>query len=311
MKYVQDKEWDLDCERPKVLFLGNGLFYDDSNWDKFIERNKKQDISLKEWAAIEKSPYTIRATAALPISDFERQNGYSNEITTIHSEMVKNRPIVLELLKLPFDAILTTNYTYQIESHIKNDFCELSNDQKGKKYAKQTFVYNKKNPQDSKFLLRTFNQLEYNGENKNIWHIHGEARRKSSIVATHDEYGKLMELIRQYCKKYGVYYQNFYNSFRFNSWIDYLIMGDVYFIGSQLDYTEFDLWWLFSRRMREEKNHGKMIYYSPSEQNPERETIFKLLDIEIRTLDCYKTASCDFDSFYIKAIENIKKDFKK
>lgn len=311
MKYIQDKEWNLEIERPKVLFLGNGLFYSDSNWDNFIERNKRQDISLKEWGAIENAPYTIRATAALPTNDLERQQGYLKEIDKIHSEMQKGRPHILELLDLPFDAILTTNYTYQIESHIKNDYCELSNEQKAKKYAKQTFVYNKKFPQDSKFLLRTFNRLEYNGKNQNIWHIHGEARRKSSIVATHDEYGKLMEAIRQYCKKYGANYRNFYNSFRFNSWIDYLIMGDVYFIGSQLDYTEFDLWWLFSRRMREEKNHGKMIYYSPSEQNPERETIFKLLDIEIRTLNCYKTASCDFDSFYVKAIENIKKDFKK
>ena len=281
MKYTKDKEWNLETERPKVLFLGNGLFYSDSNWDKFIEKNKRSDMSLKEWAAIEKAPYTIRATAALPTSDLERQQGYLREIDEIHSKMQRNRQPILKLLDLPFDAILTTNYTYQIESHIKNEYCELSNEQKNNKYAKQTFVYNKKVSQDSKFLLRTFNQLEYKGVTKNIWHIHGEARRKSSIVATHDEYGKLMELVRQYCKKYGRNYQNFYHSFRFNSWIDYLIMGDVYFIGSQLDYTEFDLWWLFSRRMREEKNHGKMVYYCPNEQNSERETIFKLLDIEI------------------------------
>lgn len=308
MENTKNREWNLETERPKVLFLGNGLFFSDSNWDKFIENNKRGDLSSKEWAAIKNVPYTIRASAALPTNDSERQQGYVREIDRIHSTMKKERQNVLQLLELPFDAILTTNYTYQIECHIKTDYCELSDSQKNKKYAKRTFIYNKKQIQDSKYLLRTFNQLEYHGVKKDIWHIHGEVRRKSSIVTTHDEYGKLMEEIRQYCKNYGNNYRTYYQIFHFNSWIDYLIMGDVYFIGSKLDYTEFDLWWLFSRRIREVMPHGKMIYYS-SKESLERETIFKLLDIETRTLDCHKTEPCDFESFYMQAIEDIKKTF--
>lgn len=302
MKYVQDKEWDLDKERPKVLFLGNGLFYSDSNWDDFIKNNKKSDMSSDDWNAVKNAPYPIRATVALPTDDTERRNGYINEVEQIHSQMKKNRSNVLKLLELPFDAILTTNYTYQIESHICDDYLKLSDKQKNEKYAKKTFK--KDRSKDVKYLLRTFNQLVYNDTNKNIWHIHGEARRKSSIVATHDEYGRLMEAIRQYCNEYGGNYQKYYNSFRFRSWIDYLIMGDVYFIGSQLDYTEFDLWWLFSRRMREKMQHGKMVYYTPFEPSSERKTIFKLLDIKTETFRDNKTAF--FNSFYEKAIEDIK-----
>lgn len=302
MKYVQDKEWDLDIERPKVLFLGNGLFYSDSNWDDFIENNKKQAISSDEWNAIKNAPYTIRATVALPTGDSERQNGYMKEVEQIHSKMEKKRPNILKLLELPFDAILTTNYTYQIEEHISGNYLGLSNNQKREKYARQTFRNDKS--KDTKYLLRTFNQLEYNAINKNIWHIHGEARRKNSIVATHDEYGKLMEKIRQYCSEKGGNYQKYCHAFRFKSWIDYLIMGDVYFIGSQLDYTEFDLWWLFSRRMREKMKHGKMVYYTPFEPRSERKTIFKLLDIEIETLGECKTKF--FNAFYEDAIEHIK-----
>lgn len=302
MKYIQDKEWDLDIERPKVLFLGNGLFYSDSNWDDFIANNKKQAISSDDWNAVKNAPYTIRATVTLPTDDTERQNGYMKEIEEIHSKMEMNRSNILELLKLPFDAILTTNYTYQIESYISGNYLKLRDDKKREKYARQTFRNDKS--KDTKYLLRTFNQLEYNDINKNIWHIHGEARRKSSIVATHDEYGKLMEQIRLYCKENGANYQKYFHSFSFKSWIDYLIMGNVYFIGSQLDYTEFDLWWLFSRRVREKMKYGKMVYYTPFEPCSERKTIFKLLDIEIETLE--NNRNTFFNSFYDKAIEHIK-----
>ena len=306
MNFYQDKEWDLTKNRPKVLFLGNGLFYSDSTWDKFIENNKKEDLSEREWAAIENAPYTIRGTAAMAVEDDMRQKGYLKEIASIHEKMEKNRKEVLDLLELPFDAILTTNYTYQIENHIDSAYCELTNEQKRNKYAKQTFRNEKGEPRDVKYLLQTFNQLEYNGVLKNIWHIHGEARRKTSIVATHDEYGKVMEKIRSYCEKQGYFYQYKRNAFRFKSWIDYLILGDVYFIGTKLDYTEFDLWWLFSRRIREKPKCGNMIYYNPKEQSIEKETIFNLLQIKEISLNSYLTKNFDYASFYKKVIEDIK-----
>ncbi len=47
--------------------------------------------------------------------------------------------IIRNLLECQFDAVLTTNYTYEIERSIKPEFnCELK---KSCKYRKSTFVY--------------------------------------------------------------------------------------------------------------------------------------------------------------------------
>ena len=72
MKNTKEKEWDLSKERPKVLFLGNGLFYGDCNWDKFIEENKSESISSADWEQVKSTPYTIRATLALEKKDSKR-----------------------------------------------------------------------------------------------------------------------------------------------------------------------------------------------------------------------------------------------
>ena len=202
MGYFKDREWDLTKERPKVLFFGNGFFHEECDWDSFIEENKRKQIDLRRWAKIEKSPYTIRASVALDTEDTLRREKYKTKINEIHEKSSINQELI-KLLKIPFDAILTTNYTYQIERHIIPDFCQYSDYKKGKKYAKQTFIKRESVKKDAKYLLQTFNFVESNDISQKIWHIHGEARRTSSIVATHDEYGKLVEKIRSYIDNYG------------------------------------------------------------------------------------------------------------
>ncbi len=313
MKNTKEKEWILSQERPKVLFLGNGLFYDDCNWDKFIEDNRSKDITETDWNQVKTTPYTIRATLALDRKDDNRYKQYRKALDKIH-ENLTYRDTVAKLLNLStFNVILTTNYSYQIEWQIDRDYCQVSDDSKRKKFAKETFDKRKDGKYDTKYLLRTYNQMDFCGVPKDVWHIHGETRRPSSIVATHDEYGKLMEKVRGYCKQNGYRYQRNYNNFIFKSWIDYLIMADVYFVGSSLDYTEFDLWWLLSRRSREKAQVGKMIYFEPQIvkdeeiSTKEKSTALKILGVEWKDLGFARNERFNYDEFYDAVINELEK----
>ena len=88
-------------------------------------------------------------------------------------------------------------------------------------------------------------------------------------------------------------------------------MGDVYILGSGLDYTEFDLWWLFSRRAREKAQVGKYVYYEPEEVSEEKKQILELLGIEWKSLDFIKHKKIKYSQFYDEVIEDLSKLFDK
>lgn len=157
-----------------------------------------------------------------------------------------DNPLLRSLVSLPFDAILTTNYTYEIECAQISRYAALSNN----KYACSTLPR-----QDSRHLLHTFNRLtEDTGD---IWHIHGELWNKSSMILSHDKYARLVHEIVAYNQKRGKNYQDYGTNLKFKSWVDYFLMEDVYILGFGMDYSEFDLWWLLGRRLRWKAKVGK------------------------------------------------------
>ena len=119
---------------------------------------------------------------------------------------------------------------------------------------------------EKKYLLHSFNQFEYFGVQKNIWHVHGEAKKPSSIIIGHTYYGALFARISEYLKSQKNRYYDNQREGKENvirSWIDAFILGDVYAIGFGYDYSEFDLWWLLNRKKRENAEHGRLYFYEP------------------------------------------------
>ena len=88
-----------------------------------------------------KVPYSILASDVAPIEDKERYEAYVRELThepQDNSDLSKERKkrvfktndLLHSLVKMPFDAILTTNYTYEIEEAQMKGYSELSSKRK-------------------------------------------------------------------------------------------------------------------------------------------------------------------------------------
>jgi len=101
---------------------------------------------------------------------------------------------------------------------------------------------------------------------KDIWHIHGEQRRKTSMILTHNEYIKLINKEVSYLSDRRNEYEENQDEIYFKSWIDYFLLGELYIIGLGYDFSEFDLWWLLNRRIRENLNKTnipKVHFFEP------------------------------------------------
>ncbi len=227
------RTFDITKHPPKVLLIGNGILRNENNrsWEDFLQAISKDDIDTKKYKNI---PYTIQASAISHCEDKLRREKYENALNDFKYD---RNTVVYKLLEMSFDAILTTNYTYELEYHLKEHYPDI----KDKTY------YAKTTSTDYNSLIYSYNRIN----NHDIWHIHGEQRRKSSIVLTHDEYARHTQKIGSYLREKNNYYQKSMNSIEIKSWIDYFVLGNLYILGFGFDFVEFDLWWLLSRRLRE------------------------------------------------------------
>lgn len=301
-KYKQYKKFDLTHKRPQVLLLGNGLSRQ-IGWKQFIESVANKDIEKYYKDKEPQLPNLILTSTVTDIDDSTRQSRYIKSLSDYKcnpSEQIKR------LLNINFDAILTTNYTYELEYNLKSGYCSISANTKRERYAKTT-----ESEYDSKYFIHTFNRVS-NGEiSQDIWHIHGEQRRKSSLVLTHDEYARLMGQIIDYNNGIRNKFYYYYDNLKFKSWIDYFVMGDLYILGQGFDFAEFDLWWLLLRRIRERAETGKIIFYEPEKKDNKYKLLaLEDLGVKTETFGCTINTSKDIDqqykNFYDEAISDIQ-----
>lgn len=311
MKYQQIKTFDLTKTHPNVLILGNGLTRKTGiPWTTLIESIKRVGTSINPYKEMDTKgdfkrftiPNTILTAATSIIDDKERNDKYTDIFNKIAISPNTN---LAKLLSMNFDAILTTNYSYELESEILSGYPSLNTKQK----LNYAAITKSKNKREGQFLLHTFNKLD---DKPDIWHIHGELRRPSSIVLTHDEYAKHTQYIAQYYSDRKSEFAKKTNALKFRSWVDYFILGNVYVLGLAMDYSEFDLWWLLDRRQQEKARKGEMIFYEAEKSGDEaKETETKhhaLQDvgITVNTLGMKTDTSADYEVFYQKAIEDIE-----
>ncbi|WP_300561325.1 SIR2 family protein [uncultured Oscillibacter sp.] len=304
MKYNQYKCFNIEASRPQVLLTGNGLTRNNKPWAELIQSLARDGVPVTEFTSKTGEislPYTIMTLAMADTEDVVRKKKYQDEFS---DKEYPDNPMLRSLVSLPFDAILTTNYTYEIECAQISRYAALSNKTK---YACSTLPR-----RDGRYLLHTFNRLtEDTGD---IWHIHGELRNKSSMILSHDEYARLVHEIVTYNQKRGKNYQDYGTDLKFKSWVDYFLMGDVYILGFGMDYSEFDLWWLLGRRLREKAKVGKIFYYSiKSAENRLKNLVLLYTGVEvlefgepILSADDKDKKNEKYQKFYVEAIEDIK-----
>ena len=227
----------------------------------------------------------------------------------------KQREMLRQILSIPFDGILTTNYSYELEEAAINNTTISQN----RLILMSTHTSAVKNV-EPKYLLHSYNQFVFQGIEKNVWLIHGEARKPNSIIIGHDYYGKLFGRINKYLDGQKNRYFDIQREGKENvikSWIDAFILGDVYAVGFGYDYSEFDLWWLLNRKKRENAEHGKLYFYEPQKVADgtvdEKVELLRTLGAEIESfgLNIYgvENDACDaeYRRFYKVTCEYLEK----
>ncbi len=291
--YGCSKSFKLQYYKPQVLLFGNGFFYNDVNWDEIIEKGAHNDqyLSLSEEEK-KNIPYLIRANLAMQSALQSGNDNLTYEDIFGKVNNNSNKDLVKKLISIPFDAILTTNYTHQLEGPFKNLIKTLSTARRREKV-------------DDQYLLHTFNRVG----STDIWHIHGDMDALKSIVLKHDDYGRLFSDISQYLSQNEEDYEKYYQNFTFDTWIDYFLLADIYILGFGCDFSEFEFWWLLNNRSKHEA--GKIICYMPtSERNTAIKAALSLAGVECRDLgysfpnDNNKT----YNDFYNESLNDIRKE---
>lgn len=307
--------------RPQVLLIGNGVLQAKNkvSWDRLLRDISKYESEHETdetfWNRMKSNqniPYSIKSYITTNTKDEKRRKTYSEYLQKEYFKYYEeNNPYIEKLLNINCDTILTTNYTYEIENALCPGFYSFSDSKKLK--LVNTTNKNAKKENDVAKIPKNMSEYyqfkHFSGHDKNIWHIHGEVRKKSSLILTHDEYGRLCRDILNVARLNGNKYEKFKDEISMNSWIDYFITADIYIIGFGLDFSEFDIWWLLNRRLREKSGHGKVYFFEPYADNELLDKVYEEFNIKQISFN-YKKASMDDDkyaTFYNKAIEEINK----
>ena len=291
------KVFDVTVKRPKVLLLGNGITRISSNNGKYSLRKV-----VNKWCNIKSANFE---DVPFPILTMVFGGKKRDLVTLFEGKNYSTNKCLKQLLSLGFDEILTANYTYEIENEIDKEYVNY-NSKKQLKMAASYFKDKSGNRRkENNIMIQTFNRLSNSQSNKeyHIWHIHGELRNSQSLVLSHEDYEKLTAKIGNYLDRKYNEFTNSTNSYSFESWIDYLLFGDVYIMGLGLYFSEYDLWWLLNeRKKRNIKN--TIVYYEPySDEEYDKQEMLKKIGVKVKDLGSVKTIKkpFDFKEFYEKA----------
>ena len=232
---------------PKVLLLGNGInrAYDFKSWEELIEKIGTKELSKKEKESLKAVPYPLQPVILTDDHLGEKMKSVSDSLSGIRASEEEAK-LLREYANLPVDAILTSNYTYELEKAIEPAFqCRA-----GRKCRWRYLAYDE-NGKFCREQLQTYFFPEEGGPP--IWHIHGEASRPDTMILGHYYYGKLLSKLQQnvsqLIKRHKASQAKKFN-LEIHSWLDYFMLGDVYIVGCGMALSELDLWWLVNCKKR-------------------------------------------------------------
>ncbi len=269
--------------KPQILLLGNGInrAFNSDSWDQLLN-------SMAEEYGVENAkeyicPETLKAILVTRDRVDEALSRKKDRLGNLGTEKPpKQMELLRRLLASDFDHILTTNYSYELETAAlgEDKICESAL----KKMQRHTDEVSRC---EASLMLHTYNSFEYLGKERKIWHIHGEARKPDSMVLGHYYYGLLLGKMLAFNKKRGVYYSIARGSGEppeIKSWTEAFILGDVYVLGYGFGFAESDMWWLLNRKKRETSEVGKTVFFElnpPNHRNPAKLDLLRLMGVEI------------------------------
>lgn len=221
-----------------ALLIGNGLnrCYEDNDsqisWSSLLQKIADHH----EVAFISKNSFPLEFEC-LVNSICEKKDLLFDKVLTdakktiathVESLMPPNNSIHYRFMDLPIDEIMTTNYDYVLERAISPDEPFFSTDTATKYSLRRKAAFH----------------------NKQFHHIHGEARKPSTLCLGYEHYAGYLANMRDYVKNTAKMQTALQqgNLSRNDSWIDLFFTHDIHIVGLTLDVCEIDLWWLLTYR---------------------------------------------------------------
>ena len=285
--------------RPKVLLLGNGLnrVYGGASWAGLLSQINRTSYTSDQVKGI---PMPMQAVLLsedhvdVSLKDLRRELSRYESHPWLEEQL-------RALLSMPFDCVLTPNFTYELEYALVPDFLPG----RYKLYQRHTPAVRRAERQ---FMLHTYYALPAPNGPIPVFHIHGEARKPDSVILGHYYYGNLLFCYDDYLTRRapGGMYRVGLGGLTVHSWLDYFILGDVYVLGFGFDTSEMDLWWLLCRKKRERAAHGGLYFIEPDRKSAEtKHALLRAYNAQCVSLGVSDPDNEGYRRFYEKAVAEI------
>lgn len=294
-------------KRPRVLLLGNGInrAFNSDSWDQLLNSMAREyGVENPEKYVC---PETLKAVLVTRDNVDKALKRKKNSLADLGTEKPAGQlKLLRRLLALDFDHILTTNYSYELETAALG--ADKITENALKKMQRHTAEVNRC---ERNLMLHTYNSVDFRGAERKIWHVHGEARKHDSMVLGHYYYGLLLGKMLAFNKKRD------YSAARGGgaspkilSWTDAFILGDVYVLGYGFGFAESDMWWLLNRKKRENAAVGKTVFFELNAQGKSDSAkldLLRLMNVQIiqKTVE-----NNNWTEIYEQAINDIEKEMR-
>jgi len=297
--------------QPNVLLVGNGINrpFDVESWKDLICKALIKNKSFYGYGDIESMPATMQIVVATA-KKLGRCSDESNNVNKETQEIAKRirideleekqSDLLKQILDLPIDTILNTNYSNEFELFALNE-SSLHSFRSCQRRSKDVKGI------EEQFRLFQFSSLGANYPDKKLWHIHGDIAKPKSMVIGHYYYGKLLKQIEEraaLCKRNYSIAQKKGFPYKPESWVDYFLIGNVYIFGLGMYLAEQDLWWLLS--FKELHFPETKVYYYQAEKDMDKDIKKLLYAYGVETITDIPLEKNDFIRFYQEVIKDIR-----
>ena len=282
---------DVLHNTPDVLLFGNGLSRNagGKSTDEIIRKlwsNKNVDES-----DIKDEQFPIKIIISTEDSVDKACEKISGIMDGYSFYKDKNLSLIKKFMNLNFDTFITTNYSYEAEYALDKYF--------GNKKSKYAVHTDRIKRREQKYFIHSFYRMPNDTSYCDIWHMHGEAKNKSSLIIGQYYYGNLLHKYIDYVnqqKRFTIKEDD--PPLNAYSWLDYFIFGNVYIVGLNLDFSEYDLWWLLNKKKREKYNRGT-VYYFKSKKDTLSKSLTEMLRLyDVEVVDDRSGSNPDDENYY-------------
>ena len=327
-----------------ILLLGNGINQNESlvcSWDDLLKTACKDDMKKRGKSAA--SPVLPAVDGLTMTLGFDLQEFYAidhniakngtdlkrkiaSSMTDTMDARVKEAgfdwkdTIHYQIMHLPVDTVLTTNYDYALETSVCPGFksCIGSRETVYSRYRKHTVVTGS-GPQT-------------------VYHIHGEVHAPRSICLGFEQYSGSLEKMRSDLVRttknaedpadehtfhlqdvmLGVKKENGEDE-NDGAWYLRFFTDDIYILGLRLDFSEQDIWWLLDyriRKMRYEKSvlsiTNKICFFDTDAESRAHEGRYAARNDLLRAfgVEIIYLKGATYDEKYKKAVKRIRKELE-